>query len=166
YFCLEGRCLGGRVRWDASWTSLVCAVWWRRCGSARGRCACRGSGGRRALVAKGAEAPLLPDAAADKGRAAASNRQIHPLCEDKAQLLAYEAAPSPAPSPSPAQPPAPNICVEGGRIEFIKPPPERSPPPPAPPPLPPPPPPQPPPPPPPRAPPAALDHDQEKCDVA
>ena len=66
-------------------------------------------------------------------------RQIHPVCEEKAQLLAYEnnkPAPAailtpspalpleppsyPAPPPLPTYPLTPNICVEGGRIEFIK----------------------------------------------
>ncbi|XP_063225383.1 uncharacterized protein LOC134532655 isoform X2 [Bacillus rossius redtenbacheri] len=67
--------------------------------------------------------------AADRPRPASSTRQIHPLCDDKAQVLAYEAtaeAPPPPAEPAPAPPPyllAPNICVEGGRIEFVKAPP-------------------------------------------
>lgn len=50
-------------------------------------------------------------------------RQIHPVCEDKAQLVAYDGdVPEALPIAPPAYPLAPNICVEGGRIEFIKPP--------------------------------------------
>lgn len=71
---------------------------------------------------------------------------MHPVCEDKAQILAYDkrpnidkvqkrptldlnASPPPYPkraslesNPSPTSYPlTPNICVEAGRIEFIKP---------------------------------------------
>ncbi|XP_031352012.1 uncharacterized protein LOC116177237 isoform X3 [Photinus pyralis] len=82
----------------------------------------------------------------DKHRLAPSVRQVHPLCDEKAQLLAYEkpssletnhnnrpsidlnASPPPYPkrasldsNPSPTSYPiTPNICVEAGRIEFIK----------------------------------------------
>lgn len=70
------------------------------------------------------------------------HRQIHPVCEDRTQLLAYENKPTsaailatspslpldppsyPAPPPLPTYPLTPNICVEGGRIEFIKTPPD------------------------------------------
>ncbi|XP_017769603.1 PREDICTED: uncharacterized protein LOC108557554, partial [Nicrophorus vespilloides] len=82
---------------------------------------------------------------------APSVRQVHPVCDEKAQLLAYDkcdggvgggggkrsslgevnGSPPPYPkraslesNPSPTYPLTPNICVEGGRIEFIKPPPE------------------------------------------
>ena len=71
-----------------------------------------------------------------------SHRQIHPVCEDRTQLHAYENKPAPAailatspsisldppsypaPPPLPTYPLTPNICVEGGRIEFIKTPPD------------------------------------------
>ncbi|KAL0273005.1 UNVERIFIED_CONTAM: hypothetical protein PYX00_005786 [Menopon gallinae] len=83
----------------------------------------------------------------DMARITSSQRQIHPLFEEKAHLLAYDdvtckkPAPTPSlkrspddplskkpseyPATSPGSPvavyhPAPNICVEGGRIEFIK----------------------------------------------
>ncbi|XP_044264437.1 uncharacterized protein LOC123011170 isoform X2 [Tribolium madens] len=70
-----------------------------------------------------------------------SVRQVHPVCEDKAHFLAYDTkttimelgshdgSPPPYPkraslesNPSPTQcyPLAPNICVEAGRIQFIK----------------------------------------------
>ncbi|XP_064211325.1 uncharacterized protein LOC661743 isoform X3 [Tribolium castaneum] len=68
-----------------------------------------------------------------------SVRQVHPVCEDKAHFLAYDksimelasndGSPPPYPkrasldsNPSPTQcyPLAPNICVEAGRIQFIK----------------------------------------------
>lgn len=78
---------------------------------------------------------------------ASSARQVHPVCEDKAQLLAYDkhpnvdpnhqkrpsidlnASPPPYPkrasldsNPSPTSYPlTPNIIVEAGRIEFVKP---------------------------------------------
>lgn len=70
------------------------------------------------------------------------HRQIHPVCEDRTQILAYENKPAsaailaassslpldppiyPAPPPLPTYPLTPNICVEGGRIEFIKTPPD------------------------------------------
>lgn len=94
--------------------------------------------------------PIEPD----KPRLVASSvRQVHPVCEDKAQLIVYDkrssivvgdsapkrpppaalsieanASPPPYPkrasldsNPSPTSYPlAPNICVEAGRIEFIK----------------------------------------------
>lgn len=78
-----------------------------------------------------------------------SVRQVHPVCEEKAQILAYDkrsnidkvvvqprrptlelnGSPPPYPkraslesNPSPTSYPlTPNICVEAGRIEFIKP---------------------------------------------
>ncbi|KAJ9580374.1 hypothetical protein L9F63_003967, partial [Diploptera punctata] len=99
----------------------------------------RASSGRR--VGQGKTEPVLQNDAADSkpSRTAPSPRQIHPVCEEKAQLLAYEnnktapaaiLAPSPAvpveppsypaPPPLPTYPLTPNICVEGGRIEFIK----------------------------------------------
>lgn len=82
----------------------------------------------------------------EKPRIASSPRQVHPLCEEKAQLLAYDKRTSldtnqkrpsidlnasPPPYPKRASLEAnltspsgfaitPNICVEGGRIEFIK----------------------------------------------
>lgn len=82
----------------------------------------------------------------EKPRLAPSVRQVHPVCDEKVQLLAYDkhssvethhpkrpsidlnASPPPYPkrasldsNPSPAAYPlAPNICVEAGRIEFIK----------------------------------------------
>lgn len=85
----------------------------------------------------------------EKPRLAPSIRQVHPVCDDKAQLIAYDkrasiagggdrpkrpsldlnASPPPYPkrasldsnpSPTAAYPLAPNICVEAGRIEFIK----------------------------------------------
>ncbi|KAK4876144.1 hypothetical protein RN001_012566, partial [Aquatica leii] len=82
----------------------------------------------------------------EKPRLAPSVRQVHPVCDEKAQLLAYEkhtslethhpkrpsidlnASPPPYPkrasldsNPSPTSYPiTPNICVEAGRIEFIK----------------------------------------------
>ncbi|KAF5281466.1 hypothetical protein FQR65_LT14674 [Abscondita terminalis] len=82
----------------------------------------------------------------EKSRLAPSVRQVHPVCDEKAQLLAYEKhttletvlpkrpnidlndSPPPYPkrasldsNPSPtAYPITPNICVEAGRIEFIK----------------------------------------------
>lgn len=71
-----------------------------------------------------------------------SVRQVHPVCEDKAHFLSYEkhimelgpndlvnGSPPPYPkrasldsNPSPTQcyPLAPNICVEAGRIQFIR----------------------------------------------
>ncbi|RZC34827.1 hypothetical protein BDFB_001091, partial [Asbolus verrucosus] len=73
-----------------------------------------------------------------------SVRQVHPVCEDKAHLLGYDkhvmmpelspndlvnGSPPPYPkrasldsNPSPTQcyPLAPNICVEAGRIQFIR----------------------------------------------
>ncbi|KAK6638033.1 hypothetical protein RUM44_008457 [Polyplax serrata] len=99
--------------------------------------------------------PVVP---VDVARIAPSQRQIHPLFDEKAQLLAYDEKKNPTPaalrrSPEdtstnplvsmPKKPPvnssatlfvqssvrkstssgyhpAPNICVEGGRIEFIK----------------------------------------------
>ncbi|GJQ71335.1 hypothetical protein Trydic_g11069 [Trypoxylus dichotomus] len=84
----------------------------------------------------------------EKPRLAPSARQVHPVCEDKAQLLAYDkhpnvdpnhhqkrpsidlnASPPPYPkrasldsNPSPTSYPlTPNIIVEAGRIEFVKP---------------------------------------------
>lgn len=84
----------------------------------------------------------------EKPRVTPSVRQVHPVCEEKAQILAYDkrssiernqkhhrpsldinASPPPYPkraslesNPSPTSYPlAPNICVEAGRIEFIKP---------------------------------------------
>ncbi|XP_066997501.2 uncharacterized protein [Anabrus simplex] len=93
----------------------------------------RASSGRRG-VGQGKVDQALQGDGGDKTRAAASPRQIHPLCDDKTQLLAYEsktAPPTPVeppgyppPPPLPTYPLAPNICVEDGRIEFIKPPPE------------------------------------------
>lgn len=83
--------------------------------------------------------PIEPD----KPRLVPSIRQVHPVCDDKAQLIVFDrrpsvekkrptldlnASPPPYPkrasldsNPSPtAYPLAPNICVEAGRIEFVK----------------------------------------------
>lgn len=60
-----------------------------------------------------------------------SVRQVHPLIDDKMHQAydksgTIEAPPPPPPSlgsmgvPQHNHPPPPNICVEGGRIEFIK----------------------------------------------
>lgn len=88
----------------------------------------------------------LDNSSSDKPRLVPSIRQVHPVCDDKAQLIAYDkrtslegdrpkrpsldlnASPPPYPkraslesNPSPtAYPLAPNICVEAGRIEFVK----------------------------------------------
>lgn len=50
-------------------------------------------------------------------------RQVHPVCEEKAHVIAYDKRASLDSNP-PAYPLAPNICVEAGRIEFIKMPPD------------------------------------------
>lgn len=50
-------------------------------------------------------------------------RQIHPVCEEKLQLGYEEERATETlthPSGAPPYPLVPNICVEGGRIEFIK----------------------------------------------
>ncbi|XP_054272246.1 uncharacterized protein LOC128992600 isoform X2 [Macrosteles quadrilineatus] len=76
----------------------------------------RDTGGR--LVKPGLE----QDLGLDK-KPPTSPRQIHPICEEKLHL-AYESTDTPThPGGGPLYPLAPNICVEGGRIEFIKSPP-------------------------------------------
>lgn len=75
-------------------------------------------------------ADLSPcEISAEKHRVATSPRQIHPACEEKAQIVAYDEDTKPTdapPSVANSYPLAPNICVEAGRIEFIKPPPENA----------------------------------------
>ncbi|XP_016844948.1 uncharacterized protein LOC100678286 isoform X2 [Nasonia vitripennis] len=65
----------------------------------------------------GADSPLSSDLALDKPRPAPSPRQIHPLYGEKTGLLGYCDTVGNVEN----FPPAPNIVVEGGRIEFVRP---------------------------------------------
>lgn len=49
-----------------------------------------------------------------------SVRQVHPICEEKAHHMIQAYDKHCASIEPPAYPLQPNICVEGGRIEFIK----------------------------------------------
>ncbi|XP_044733100.1 uncharacterized protein LOC123295728 isoform X2 [Chrysoperla carnea] len=103
----------------------------------------RASNGNR-LSADNVNCSVPGDIILEKPRVTPSPRQVHPVCEEKAQLLAYENTKKPNNSrdtnsihppttltplvmPMTQQhtstmqyPLTPNICVEGGRIEFIK----------------------------------------------
>ncbi|OAD57774.1 hypothetical protein WN48_01469 [Eufriesea mexicana] len=71
----------------------------------------------RASSVRGPDSPLSSDLALDKPRPIPSPRQIHPLYGEKAGLLGYCDPLGNAEN----FPPAPNIVVEGGRIEFVRP---------------------------------------------
>ncbi|KAJ8686415.1 hypothetical protein QAD02_022209, partial [Eretmocerus hayati] len=72
----------------------------------------------RASSSRGtADSPLSSDLTLDKPRSAPSPRQIHPLYGEKAGLLGYCDTVGNVDS----FPPVPNIVVEGGRIEFVRP---------------------------------------------
>ncbi|KAL6255278.1 hypothetical protein P5V15_013618 [Pogonomyrmex californicus] len=66
---------------------------------------------------RGPDSPLSSDLALDKPRPTPSPRQIHPLYGEKAGLLGY----CDTVGNTENFPPAPNIVVEGGRIEFVRP---------------------------------------------
>ncbi|KAK0081926.1 hypothetical protein PV326_007437 [Microctonus aethiopoides] len=66
---------------------------------------------------RGPESPINLELALDKPRPIPSPRQIHPLYGEKAGLLGYYDAVGNTEN----FPPAPNIVVEGGRIEFVRP---------------------------------------------
>ncbi|XP_071858610.1 uncharacterized protein isoform X2 [Bombus fervidus] len=72
---------------------------------------------KRASSVRGPDSPLSSDLALDKPRPIPSPRQIHPLYGEKAGLLGYCDPLGNAEN----FPPAPNIVVEGGRIEFVRP---------------------------------------------
>ncbi|XP_043271497.1 uncharacterized protein [Venturia canescens] len=72
---------------------------------------------KRASSGRGTDSPLSSDLALDKPRPVPSPRQIHPLYGEKAGLLGYYDAVGNTEN----FPPAPNIVVEGGRIEFVRP---------------------------------------------
>ncbi|XP_076163652.1 uncharacterized protein LOC143144771 isoform X6 [Ptiloglossa arizonensis] len=72
---------------------------------------------KRASSVRGPDSPLSSDLALDKPRPIPSPRQIHPLYGEKAGLLGYCDPVGNAEN----FPPAPNIVVEGGRIEFVRP---------------------------------------------
>ncbi|XP_054001450.1 uncharacterized protein LOC128888529 isoform X2 [Hylaeus anthracinus] len=72
---------------------------------------------KRASSVRGPDSPLNSDLALDKPRPIPSPRQIHPLYGEKAGLLGYCDPVGNAEN----FPPAPNIVVEGGRIEFVRP---------------------------------------------
>ncbi|XP_015594975.1 uncharacterized protein LOC107267543 isoform X2 [Cephus cinctus] len=72
---------------------------------------------KRASSGRGPDSLLNSDLGLDKLRPASSPRQIHPLYGEKAGLLGYCDTVGNAES----FPPAPNIVVEGGRIEFVRP---------------------------------------------
>ncbi|XP_036144144.1 uncharacterized protein LOC105834768 isoform X3 [Monomorium pharaonis] len=72
---------------------------------------------KRASSGRGPDSPLSSDLALDKPRPIPSPRQIHPLYGEKAGLLGY----CDTVGNTENFPPAPNIVVEGGRIEFMRP---------------------------------------------
>ncbi|XP_018306469.1 uncharacterized protein [Mycetomoellerius zeteki] len=72
---------------------------------------------KRASSGRGPDSPLSSDLALDKPRSIPSPRQIHPLYGEKASLLGY----CDTVGNTENYPPAPNIVVEGGRIEFVRP---------------------------------------------
>ncbi|XP_067203097.1 uncharacterized protein [Linepithema humile] len=72
---------------------------------------------KRASSGRGPDSPLSSDLALDKPRPIPSPRQIHPLYGEKAGLLGY----CDTVGNTENFPPAPNIVVEGGRIEFVRP---------------------------------------------
>ncbi|XP_020291345.1 uncharacterized protein LOC109858473 isoform X2 [Pseudomyrmex gracilis] len=72
---------------------------------------------KRASSGRGSDLPLSADLALDKPRPIPSPRQIHPLYGEKAGLLGY----CDTVGNTENFPPAPNIVVEGGRIEFVRP---------------------------------------------
>ncbi|KAL2736457.1 serine-rich adhesin for platelets-like isoform X2 [Vespula maculifrons] len=72
---------------------------------------------QRASSGRGTDSPLNSDLALDKPRPIPSPRQIHPLYGEKAGLLGY----CDTVGNTENFPPAPNIVVEGGRIEFVRP---------------------------------------------
>ncbi|XP_076234194.1 uncharacterized protein LOC143179065 isoform X2 [Calliopsis andreniformis] len=72
---------------------------------------------KRASSVRGPDSPLSSDLALDKPRPIPSPRQIHPLYGEKAGLLGY----CDPVGNTENFPPAPNIVVEGGRIEFVRP---------------------------------------------
>ncbi|XP_046597625.1 uncharacterized protein LOC107217344 isoform X5 [Neodiprion lecontei] len=72
---------------------------------------------KRASNGRGTEANLGAELALDKPRPVASPRQIHPLYGEKAGLLGY----CDSVGNTESFPPPPNIVVEGGRIEFVRP---------------------------------------------
>ncbi|XP_063973586.1 uncharacterized protein LOC135160693 isoform X2 [Diachasmimorpha longicaudata] len=72
---------------------------------------------KRASSGRGSDSPLSSELALDKPRPIPSPRQIHPLYGEKAGLLGYYDAVGNTEN----FPPAPNIVVEGGRIEFVRP---------------------------------------------
>ncbi|XP_011147617.1 uncharacterized protein LOC105188067 isoform X3 [Harpegnathos saltator] len=72
---------------------------------------------KRASSGRGPDSPLSSDLALDKPRPIPSPRQIHPLYGEKAGFLGY----CDTVGNTENFPPAPNIVVEGGRIEFVRP---------------------------------------------
>ncbi|XP_034950166.1 uncharacterized protein [Chelonus insularis] len=72
---------------------------------------------KRGSSVRGSDPSLTSDLALDKTRSIPSPRQIHPLYSEKAGLLGYYDAVGNTEN----FPPAPNIVVEGGRIEFVRP---------------------------------------------
>nr|KAF7419781.1 hypothetical protein H0235_010078 [Vespula pensylvanica] len=74
-------------------------------------------GYKEASSGRGTDSPLNSDLALDKPRPIPSPRQIHPLYGEKAGLLGY----CDTVGNTENFPPAPNIVVEGGRIEFVRP---------------------------------------------
>ncbi|XP_012277793.1 uncharacterized protein LOC105698279 isoform X2 [Orussus abietinus] len=72
---------------------------------------------KRASSGRGPDSPLSSDLTLDKPRPIPSPRQIHPLYGEKAGFLGY----CDTIGNTENFPPAPNIVVEGGRIEFVRP---------------------------------------------
>nr|XP_012153197.1 PREDICTED: uncharacterized protein LOC100876384 isoform X2 [Megachile rotundata] len=72
---------------------------------------------KRASSVRGPDSPLSSELTLDKPRPIPSPRQIHPLYGEKAGLLGYCDPVGNVEN----FPPAPNIVVEGGRIEFVRP---------------------------------------------
>ncbi|XP_057320965.1 serine-rich adhesin for platelets-like isoform X4 [Microplitis mediator] len=72
---------------------------------------------KRSSNGRGNESSISSDFVMDKPRSVPSPRQIHPLYGEKAGLLGYYDAVGNTEN----FPPAPNIVVEGGRIEFVRP---------------------------------------------
>nr|XP_034183118.1 uncharacterized protein LOC117605661 isoform X2 [Osmia lignaria] len=72
---------------------------------------------KRASSVRGPDSPLSSELTLDKPRPIPSPRQIHPLYGEKAGLLGY----CDPVGNTENFPPAPNIVVEGGRIEFVRP---------------------------------------------
>ncbi|KAF7987867.1 hypothetical protein HCN44_003730 [Aphidius gifuensis] len=72
---------------------------------------------KRASSGYGTDSPLNADLTLDKARPVHSPRQVHPLYGEKAGLKGYYDSVGNTEN----FPPAPNIVVEGGRIEFVRP---------------------------------------------